>query len=79
MCITWRNDTSFFLYGITPDVFISLLFTICQPVYYATYNQHFPSESEQRAAYWVGFGEYCGAVINRFLSHFSHTYDVTRK
>ena len=45
---------------ITPDISIILLFTFYQPVFYATYDQHFPSESEERAGYWVGFGEHCG-------------------
>ena len=44
------------LTGITPDISIILLFTFYQPVFYATYDQHFPSESEERAGYWVGFG-----------------------
>ena len=48
------------LTGITPDISIILLFTLYQPVFYATYDQHFPSESEGRAGYWVGFGEHCG-------------------
>ena len=47
------------LTGMTPDISIILLFTFYQPVFYATYNQHFPSESEERAGYWVGFGERC--------------------
>ena len=51
------------LTGITPDISIILLFTFYQPVLYATYDQHFPSESEERAGYWVGFGEH-----NRILS-----------
>ena len=50
----------FALTGITPDISIILLFTFYQPVFYATYDQHFPSESEDRAGYWVGFGEHCG-------------------
>ena len=33
------------LTGITPDISIILLFTFYQPVFYATYYQHFPSES----------------------------------
>ena len=41
------------LTGITPDISIILLFTFCQPVFYATYDQHFPSESEERAGYGV--------------------------
>ena len=42
------------LYGITPDISIMLLYTFYQPVFYATHDQHFPSESEERAAFWVG-------------------------
>ena len=48
------------LTGITPDFSIILLFTFYQPVFYATYDQNFPSESEDRAGYCVGFGEHCG-------------------
>ena len=36
------------LTGITPDISIILLFTFYQPVFYATYDQHFPSESERK-------------------------------
>ena len=56
------------LTGITPDISIILLFTFYQPVFYATYDQHFPSESEDRAGYWVGFGEHCGdAMTHKIL------------
>ena len=48
------------LYGITPDISIMLLYTFYQPVFYATHDQHFPSESEERADFWVEFGEHCG-------------------
>ena len=34
-------------YGITPDSSIMLLYTFYQPVFYATHDQHFPSESEK--------------------------------
>ena len=58
------------LTGITPDISIILLFTFYQPVFYATYDQHFPSESEERAGYWVGFGEHCGdAMTHKILDH----------
>ena len=58
------------LTGITPDIFVILLFTFYQPVFYGTYDQHFPSESEERAGYWVGFGEHCGDVMpQKFLDH----------
>ena len=58
------------LTGITPDISIILLFTFYQPVFYATYDQHFPSESEERAGYWVGFREHCGdAMTHKILDH----------
>ena len=60
----------FALTGITPDISIILLFTFRQPVFYATCDQHFPSESEERAGYWVGFGEGCGdAMTHKILDH----------
>ena len=60
----------FTLTGITPDISIILLFTLYQPAFYATYDQHFPSESEGRAGYWVGFGEHCGdAMTHKLLDH----------
>ena len=58
------------LTGITPDICIILLFTFYQPVFYATYDQNFPSASEERAGYWVGFGEHCGdAMTLKILDH----------
>ena len=58
------------LTGITPDISIILLITFYQPVFYATYDQHIPSESEERAGYWVGFGEHCGdAMTHKILDH----------
>ena len=39
-------------------------------MFYATYDQHFPSESEERAGCWVGFGEHCGdAMTHKILDH----------
>ena len=56
------------LYGITPDISIMLLYTFYQPVFYATHDQHFPSESEAQAVYWVRFGEHCaGAITHKDL------------
>ena len=55
------------LYGITPDISIKLLYTFYQPVFYSTHDQHFPSESEERAAFWVGFGEHCGDAMTHKL------------
>ena len=58
------------LTGITPEISIILLFTFYQSVFYATYDQNFPSESEERAGYWVGFGEHCGdAMTHKILDH----------
>ena len=58
------------LTGITPAISIILLFTFYQPVFYATYDQHFPSESEERGGYWVGFGEHCGGeMTHKILDH----------
>ena len=53
----------FALTGITPDISIILLSTFYQPVFYATYDQNFPSESEERDGYWVGFGEHRGDAM----------------
>ena len=55
------------LYGITPDISIMLLYTFYQPVFYATHDKHFPSESEERAAFWVGFRKHCGEAMTHKL------------
>ena len=47
------------LYGVTRDISIMILYTFYQPVFYATHDQHFPSESGEGAAFWVGFAEHC--------------------
>ena len=44
-----------------------LLYTFYLPVFYATHDQQFPSESEERAAFWVGFGEHCGDAMTHKL------------
>ena len=44
------------LYGVTPDISIILLYTFDQPIFYATHDQHFPSDCEERAGFWVGLG-----------------------
>ena len=64
----------FTLTGIRPDISIIALFTLYQPVFYATYDQNFASESEERAGYWVGywvgFGEHYGdAMMHKLLDH----------
>ena len=56
------------LYGITPDISIMLLYTFYQPVFsYATHDQHFPSDSKERADFWVGFGEHCRDAMTHKL------------
>ena len=41
------------LYGVTPDISIILLYTFYQPVFCATHDQHFPSDSEESAGFWL--------------------------
>ena len=50
----------FVITGITSDISVILLFTFYQPMFSATHDQHFASESEERAPYLVGFGDYHG-------------------
>ena len=39
-------------------------------MFYITCDQHFPSESEERPGYWVGFGEQFGdAMTHKILHH----------
>ena len=35
-----------------------MMYTFYQSVYYASDNQSFPSTSEEKHAFWVGFGEH---------------------
>ena len=58
------------LYGVTPDISIMLLYTFYQPFVYATgstHDQHFPSESEERAGFWVCFAEHCGDSLTHMI------------
>ena len=57
----------FVLSGIASNISIILLFTFYQPVCYATHDQHFHSESEERTAYWVDIWEYCGDAMTKKL------------
>ena len=68
----------FALTGIIPDISIILFFTFYQPVFYAKHDQHFPSKSEERAVYWVGFVEDCGhAMTHKLLDHESQKIILT--
>ena len=67
-CLTLDGHTPLYkLTGITPDISVLLIFHFYQKVYYATYDQSFPSNSEERAAYWVGVGEHVGDAITHKL------------
>ena len=43
------------------------MYTFYQSVYYASHNQSFPSTSEEKHAFWVGFGEHVGDAITHEL------------
>ena len=55
------------LYGVTPDISIIHLYTFYQPLFYATHDQHFPSDSEERGGFWVGFAEHCGDPLTHMV------------
>ena len=55
------------LYGVTPDISIIFLYTFYQQVFYATHDQHFASDSDERAGFWVGFAEQCGDSITHMV------------
>ena len=66
-CFEWINSTTGYVWN-HPDISIMLLYTFYQPVFYATHDQHLPSESEERAAFCIGFGEYCvDAMTHKLL------------
>ena len=41
--------------------------TFYQSMFYASHNQSFPSTSEEKHAFWVGFGEHVGDAITHKL------------
>ena len=57
----------YWFYMALPLIFPLCCYIFYQPVFYATHDQHFPSESEERAAFWVGFGEHCGEAMTHKL------------
>ena len=57
----------YWFYMESPLIFPLCYYTFYQPVFYATHDQHFPSESEKRAVFWVGFGEYCRDAMTHKL------------
>ena len=55
------------LYGVTTDISILIMYTFHQSVDYASHNQSFPSTSEEKHAFWVGFREHVGDAITHKL------------
>ena len=56
------------LSGVTPDISILMMYTFYQSIiYYASHNQSFPSTSEEKHAFWVGFGEQVGDAMTHKL------------
>ena len=53
--------------SVTPDISIILLYTFYQPIFYATHDQHFPSDCEERAGIWDGFAEHCGDSLTHMV------------
>ena len=71
-CLIWqmhqsKNFAVLCVYGVTPDISIHMMYTFYQSVYYASHNQSFPSTSEEKHAFWVGFGEHVGDAITHKL------------
>ena len=66
------------LYGVTPDISLLMMYTSYQSVYYASHNQSFPSTSEEKHAYWVGFGEHIGDALTHKLLDSSSTKIIYR-
>ena len=74
MCVTSLSTASLggqvpllVLYGVTPDIRIILLYTFYQPIFYATHDQHFPSDSEERLVSGLGFAEHCGDSLTHMV------------
>ena len=55
------------LYGVTPDISIVMMCTFYQSVYYVSHNESFPSASEEKHAFSIGFGEHVGDAITHKL------------
>ena len=48
-------------------VSLKILQTFYQPVFYATHDLHFLSESEEQPAFWVAFAEHCGDSLTHMV------------
>ena len=60
-------DQFHYWFYMESDISIMMLYIFYQPVFYATHDQHFPSESEERAEFWAEFGEHCGDAMTHKL------------
>ena len=50
-----------------------MMYTVYQPVYYASHNQSFHSTSEEKHALWVDFCEHVGdAIAHKLLESSSN-------
>ena len=59
------------LNGVTPDISIIMMDTFYQSVYYASHNRSFPSTSEGKHTFGVGFGEHVDDFITHKLQQYS--------
>ena len=55
------------LYGVTADISIIMMYMFYQSAYYASHNHSFHSSSEEKHAFWGGFGEHVGDAITHKL------------
>ena len=46
-----------------------MMYTFYQSVYYASHNQSFPLSSEEKHAFWIGFGEHGDAITHPTRSY----------
>ena len=58
-------------FGFTPNISILMMYTFYQSLCYESHNQSFPSMSEEKHVFWVGFGEHVGDAITHKLPHSS--------
>ena len=66
------------LYGVTPDISIIMMYTFYQYVYYTSHNKSFPSTSEEKHAFWVGFGEHVSDATTHKLLDSSYNKIIYR-
>jgi hypothetical protein len=60
--LKWRTPTEWLLW-YTPDITVFLQFRFYEPVYYATYDAKFPSDSSESLGRFVGIGQNVGHAM----------------